>query len=501
MAATRLRIFVSSVQKEFAKVRQDLKAFLLGDAVLRRFVSDVFLFEDLPAVDRRADELYLDRLADSDIYLGILGNEYGSEDAQGISPTEHEYDRASKLGKTRLIYVWGASDKPRSPKMRRLVKRASAELVRRRIEDSSGLTAEVYASLVEHLDSLGALRVPPFDSSTGRAKVGDLSRKRVEWFLDRARAKRGFPLDRKTGTEALLTHLNLASEGKPINAAVVLFGANPQRFHTTAQVKCVHCHGTEYQRPFASLQVYGGDLFEQVDQAVDFVLGKVNHLVGTRAAGPQAPQQYELPPDAVSEAVVNAVAHRDYNSNASVEVRLFADRLEVWNPGALPGTLTLEDLRGDHASIPFNPLIAESLYLAGYIERVGSGTQAMIRLCLEAGLSEPSYEVRQGFFVLTLWRDWLTTSVVSELDLNDRQRQVIAVAKSGEPIGNSLYQERFGVSKPTASRDLEDLVSKGVFEKIGTTGKGTHYKVRKGLTKGSKGSRTRKGLTKDSNGS
>ena len=94
------------------------------------------------------------------------------------------------------------------------------------------------------------------------------------------------------------------------------------------------------------------------------------------------------------EAIVNALAHRDYHSNASVEVRLFADRLEIWNPGVLPGTLTLEDLHGDHASVPNNPLLAESLYLARYIEKVGSGTQRMIELCAEAGLPEPDFEER-----------------------------------------------------------------------------------------------------------
>ena len=153
------------------------------------------------------------------------------------------------------------------------------------------------------------------------------------------------------------------------------FGANPQRFHRTAETKCIHCHGTEYRRPFASLQVYGGDLFEQADQARDFVLAKINRAIGTRAASITAPATYELPPDAVGEAIVNAIAHRDYHSNASVEVRLFADRLEVWNPGRLPGTLTLDSLRNDHPSVPYNPLIAESLYLTRYIERVGSGTQ------------------------------------------------------------------------------------------------------------------------------
>ena len=183
-------------------------------------------------------------------------------------------------------------------------------------------------------------------------------------------------------SEALFTHLNLLDGAKPTNAAMLLFGTNPQRFHRTAEVKCISCHGTEYRRPFASLQVYGGDIFAQADQARDFVLGKINRSIGTRAASNIAPATYELPPDAIGEAIINAIAHRDYFSNASVEVRLFADRLEVWNPGRLPGSLTLEELRQDHASIPNNPLVAESLYLTRYIERVGSGTQAMIELLL-----------------------------------------------------------------------------------------------------------------------
>lgn len=142
----------------------------------------------------------------------------------------------------------------------------------------------------------------------------------------------------------------------------MLFGSNPQRYHRTAETKCVHCHDTEYRRPFASQQIYSGDLFEQADQARDFVLAKINRAVGTRATSITAPATYELPPDAIGEAIVNAIAHRDYHSNASVEVRLFADRLEVWNPGTLPGTLTLDDLREAHPSVPNNPLIAESLY-------------------------------------------------------------------------------------------------------------------------------------------
>lgn len=92
----------------------------------------------------------------------------------------------------------------------------------------------------------------------------------------------------------------------------------------------------------------------------------------------------------------------------------------------LPGTLALEDLHGDHASVPNNPLLAESLHLTGYVEKVGSGTQRMIELCAEAGLPEPDFEERAGFFVLTLWRDRLTADAAAGFDLNDRQREALA---------------------------------------------------------------------------
>jgi predicted HTH transcriptional regulator len=198
----------------------------------------------------------------------------------------------------------------------------------------------------------------------------------------------------------LLAHLNLLDDGALTNAAVLLFAKEPQRFLLTSELKCAHFHGTEVAKPIPSYHVYKGTVFDLVDDAVDFVLSKIALSVGTRAAGPQAPVRYELPKEVVAEAIVNAVAHRDYTSNGSVQVMLFADRLEVWNPGALPPSLTLEKLREPHASVPGNPLLAEPMYLSGYIERMGTGTRDMIRRCVEVGLPEPEFSLSDGFQVV-----------------------------------------------------------------------------------------------------
>src|SRR5437762_6734890 len=116
------RIFISCVQKELEAERRTVREFVRGDALLRRFF-DVFLFEDLPASDRRADDVYLDEVGRCAIYLGLFGDDYGSEDAAGISPTEREFDQATAQGKARLIFVKGADDVNRRAKMRALIRK------------------------------------------------------------------------------------------------------------------------------------------------------------------------------------------------------------------------------------------------------------------------------------------------------------------------------------------------------------------------------------------
>lgn len=245
----------------------------------------------------------------------------------------------------------------------------------------------------------------PFDASACiRADLDDLSEDKLRWFLRTARQERQYALAQNTPMPEVLEHLNLLDGAAPTHAAMLLFGRYPQRFLMSSEVKCMHYHGTEVRKPIPSYQTYKGTVFDLVDQAVDFVMSKVDRAVGTRANGPQAPVTYELPRDAVAEAIVNAVAHRDYTSNASVQVMLFADRLEVWSPGELPPTLTPELLRRPHASIPRNPLIAEPLFLAHYIEKAGTGTLDIISLCKDAGLPEPDFRQDGGQWVVTLWR-------------------------------------------------------------------------------------------------
>ena len=486
--ANRYSIFVSSVQKELAGERRAVKDFITNDPLLSRFISDVFLFEDIPARDRKPDDIYLNEVEQRDIYLGIFGNEYGWKNKDGKSPTELEFEHATKTHRERLIFVRGNNDKSREPEMAKLVARAGRQVTRRRFSDTPGLIREVYASLVEFLENHGALRTTPFDGSVcDGATLRDIDKSRVTAFVETAEAVGRLKLKGSRAPKAILQNFNLLRDGQPTNAAILLFGKNPRQFFNNVQLHCLHFHGTEKRKPIASQQPYEGTLVEVIDEAVEFVLGKLDRRVGTHAESTQAPVTFEIPRSVILEAIVNAVAHRNYDHNGFVQVIVFADRVEVWNPGELPPGLTPDILRQPHGPIPRNPLIAEPLFRTKYAEKVGTGTTDMIADCRAAGLPEPDFEQRGPHFVVTLWRDWLTDEVLASYDLNSRQLRLMGLLRTQHRITNTDYQQAFSVAKRTASLDLGELVEKGLIERVGTTGKGVYYRLAKGAPKGQKG--------------
>ncbi|RJR29731.1 MAG: DUF4062 domain-containing protein [Desulfobacteraceae bacterium] len=472
-------VFISSVQKELAEERREVKAFIESDPLLRRFFT-VFLFEELPASDRRADAVYLAEVERCAVYVGLLGNDYGFEDADGVSPTQREFERATALGKPRLIFVKGTADTERHPKMQALVQKAGSQLIRRRFSSMEELKAALYASLVDHLTSCGVIQCSPFEEMPARGStLDDLDGESVLNFVRIAGSERQFPLPDTAPLIAILTHLHLLCEGRPTNASLLLFGRDPQCFLPNAEIRCMHFHGTEIQRPVPFYRIFKGRVFEQVDMAVDFVMSKLDRSVGTRAESIQAPVRYEIPPEVVREAIVNAVAHRDYASAGAVQVSVFADRVEVWNPGTLPAPLTTESLRHPHGSVPRNPRLCEALFLARYIEKYGTGTLMMIRESLTHNLPEPDFAQRGGEFTAAIWRDWLTDAVLAKLGLNARQKLAIGYLKTQGRISNTEYQQVANSIKKTASRDLSDLKAKGIIEQRGDRGPGVYYVLAK----------------------
>lgn len=391
------RIFISSVQAEFAEERQALHDYILADALLGRFFEP-FLFERLPASDQRADAVYLREVGQCAIYLGLLGKQYGFEDEEGVSPTEKEFDHASLHHKTRLIFLTSHSTSEREEKQQAFVGKVQSSLIRKRFTTIDELKAAVYASLVNYLIEKEIIRTGPFDATLHpSAGLKELNEEKIRDFVRAARAKRGFPLHETAPIGDILGHLNLMRKGRLTHAAILLFGKEPQRFFINSEVRCVAYRGTVVEKPIPSYKVFKGDVFEMVDQSVEFVLSKLDFSVGTREKETAIPGEYEVPREIIAEAIVNAVAHRDYTGQGSVQVMVFKDRLEVHNPGQLPLGWTVEKLKTLHTSVPANPLLAEPMYLKGYIERLGTGTADMVRIARQKNLREPEFQQDEEF--------------------------------------------------------------------------------------------------------
>jgi ATP-dependent DNA helicase RecG len=310
---------------------------------------------------------------------------------------------------------------------------------------------------IGYLEDRKLIRTGPFDSTVSpEATLGDLSPDKIQRFVGIARRARGFPLADNSEPAAVLEHLHLLKAGQPTHAALLLFGIEPQRFVISSEIKCAHFHGTQVAKPIPFYQIYKGTVFDLVDQAVDFVLSKINLAVGTRAESTQAPVAYELPPKVVREAVVNAVAHRDYTSHGSVQVMLFSDRLEIWNPGSLPPSLTLAQLRQPHGSVPGNPLLAEPLYLTKYIERMGTGTGDMIERCRKAGLPEPEFKLTDGFVTTLRRKPEIAFASVGGQTTPPVNRPVTGQV-TGQVEGWIVAALRLCVTSPRSSREIQDI--------------------------------------------
>ena len=171
-----------------------------------------------------------------------------------------------------------------------------------------------------------------------------------------------------------------------------------QRVMKAIDRKFLDCpfYGVERMTMYLKMDL-GGDLFEQIHQAIEFVMSQLDFRVGTRAHSEIAPGSYELPREVVAKAVVNAIVHRNYADKGSVEVILYKNRLEISNPGSLPLGWTTERLKQLHNSVPHNPLIAHPMYLTGHIEQLGTGIQDMIHRLKGQGLPEPEFNQEEVF--------------------------------------------------------------------------------------------------------
>ncbi len=312
------------------------------------------------------------------------------------------------------------------------------------------------------------------------ATLADLDEQRILRYLDRVAFSPTEDIPQALLARGCVTY-GQGPDGTaliPTAAGMLLFGRNPQQFLRSAEIICVRYAGDSMGDEFVR-QDLGGTLADQIRQAEAFVT--TNMRRGMKIRGMQREETTEYPLAVVREAMVNAIAHRDYSIRGEgIRVLMFNSRLEIYSPGRLPGHVTLENIKDERYSR--NEAVVAILSDLGYIERLGYGIDRMIATMTEAGLPAPIFEETPAGFKVTLQSSGveLVSSDPQQqpwghLFLNERQEAALAYVQRNGRITNSEFQALApDVSAETIRRDLADLVERNLLLRIGEK-RATYY--------------------------
>lgn len=309
--------------------------------------------------------------------------------------------------------------------------------------------------------------------------VGDLDAGNLTGFRERATRTNRLGKDiLDEDNVGLIEKLRLAEGQYLKRAAILLFHPDPERFFTGAAIRIGYF---ESETDLRYQDEICGDLFMQVDTTMDLLLTK--YLKATISyEGIQRIETYPVPEGALREAVLNAIVHRDYAIPAQIQIRIYADRLQIWNPGELPEGWSLKKLLGQHPSRPFNPDVANAFFRAGEIETWGRGIQRILDACREAGTPEPDIRVESDglwidFPFSKAYRDSIEPGDGSfEASEATTQEKILALLRKDPELTGKALADHIGITAAGVRYHLDSLRKAGRIRHIGPTKKG-HWEV------------------------
>lgn len=499
-ANLKLRVFISSVQKELEEERMQLRILLTSDPFLLRYTVPK-LFEKYPAPLRPDTKAYLKLLEKCQLYILIIGKEYGS-DSGGKSATHHEYDFAQEHRLPTLVCVKGDGGFTRDKAEDEFFQRIKADgHTYGRFKDNADLHEIVRERLIAHIKELYELAPTKEEDTVAKASIafaspfdrqrlherdlGDLSPARVTALalgLDPESGKSLKPADRE---QLLLDRGYLwfsvgKDQARPTAAGLLLTGKDPTTLfpHCRIQLDVYPGHSADDEALVA--ESIRGNVPDAIDTAVSFI--RKNTRRTPRVVGLKRIELPEYPEAALREALVNALAHRDYEDPSQhVVVEVFFDRIVITNPGLPVGHPSLKRLeKGEARSRSRNPLLSQGLVFLSLMEERGTGIRRMRRAMLDHGLEVPHVALDDDRFVLTLpgagddlSRVKAPASAMGDLpesvmdDLNKRQITILKRLAAGEELTSAQMQRDFAVTRETVARDMAALTELKLARKIG----------------------------------
>jgi predicted HTH transcriptional regulator len=495
-----LRVFVSSVQKELEDERLIVQNLVVTDHFLSAHCTPV-LYEYEPASPAKALEGCIEALDACQVYLLIVGATYGTPVGH-LSITHTEYRRAKEKTLPVLAFIRGERQVKRDEGTVTLLAELDADGFKyKRFGNVIELQKEVRAALVKLLrDRFGI--APTSDeetiahqtieaTSTFESRLFD----RIRWqnldhqvarrLLAAAEGRDGAGLseeDLLAGAKmrGLVWHDPTADEHFATAAGIVLLAPDPSAIFPQCRILADAYRGTEPDGAPRDHEDLRAPMPIAIDRALAFIDRNTRHPM--RVIGLNRVRIDEYPVEALREAVVNAVAHRQYeDAGRKILLEVFSDRVVVSSPGLPPEPITLANLRkGKYRPCSRNPVLAQCLSYFHRIEERGSGFRRMADQMLDHGLDRPLLGTDTGYFQVTfpgpgedidrlrVPESRLVVTPAVEAQLTDRQRRIVAHALENGSVTTGWCMESLGVVRDTAHRDLVGLVEMGLLVRSGS---------------------------------
>ena len=499
----RLKVFISSMQKELGAERAAVGSFLATDDFLRECTVPR-AFEKYPQPLRPNPKGYLDLLRECQVYLLIIDREYGIDAGDGISATHEEYRLAQELGLPTLVCIKGSRSRERDEATTAFLKEIEKDNhTYSRFEDEAGLLKVVGERLREHIEVTYATvprRAQREQSELTLQSASSFERETLsalayddlddEVALDIIAAAEDRDRDRIPAVELprlLLSRGYLWNDDevyRPTVAGALLLARSPGTALPQARVQMDAYAGTGRDGEPVDSVFIDAPLARTVEQAVAFI--RRNTPNPLKVEGLRREDASTYPTEVLREVIVNAVAHRDYaDLGVKIVVEVFADRLVVSNPGLPPGGQSVQHLAsGDARSRSRNPLVVQGLSWLELMDDRGSGIRRMTRLLEQAGHPKPAFRVDRGSLVVELRPSAGASKAVStdpeavvtedgDGELTPRDVILQELRESGE-ITTRRCVQRLGISRASAYRILNELCEAGLLEKQGG-GRSTKY--------------------------
>ena len=297
--------------------------------------------------------------------------------------------------------------------------------------------------------------------------VTDLKQETFDFFRKKGVKSNRLSEDVLTDSNELLLNNSKLTDGDYLKrAAVLLFHPDPEKFVTNAYVK-IGFFESDSDLRFQD-EVHG-NLFEQVEKTMELLFTKyIKAMISYDDI--YRIETFEYPKEAIREALLNAIAHKDYTGATPIQISVYKDKIMIWNYGELPENWTIDTLQKKHSSIPHNPDISNAFFRIGYIEAWGRGIRKMNEQCAAAGLPQPLYYYESSGFWVVFRKDLFNEEDLQAKGLNPRQIKAVMYVKEKGKITNKEYQEINQVSKRTANTDLSELVHKyNIFQPKGAS--------------------------------